>query len=42
VREVGILGVGQTPVGEHWDISLRNLGAMAVVRALEDAGLERP
>lgn len=42
MREVGILGVGQTPVGEHWDISLRNLGAMAVVRALEDAGLERP
>lgn len=42
MRKVGIIGVGQTEVGEHWDASLRNLGARAVTAALKDAGLERP
>jgi len=40
MREVAILGLGQTPVGEHWEISLRDLGAQAVVAALKDVGLE--
>jgi acetyl-CoA C-acetyltransferase len=39
---VSIVGIGQTPVDEHWDISLRVLGAEAVLRALEDAGLDAP
>ncbi|MEO8393607.1 MAG: thiolase domain-containing protein [Chloroflexota bacterium] len=39
MREVAIIGVGQTPVGEHWDASLRMLGADAVRAAIEDAGI---
>lgn len=42
MREVAILGLGQMPVGEHWEMSLRDLGAQAVVAALEDAEIERP
>lgn len=37
--EVAIIGIGQTPVGEHWDASLRSLAADAVHAALGDAGL---
>ena len=40
MRDVFIVGVGQTPVGEHWDRGLRELGAEAVRAALDDAGLE--
>ena len=42
MREVSIIGVGQTPVGEHWQKSLRELGAEAVRAALADAGIEKP
>lgn len=42
VRDVSIVGIGQTPVGEHWERSLRGLGAEAVLTALQDAGIERP
>lgn len=38
MRDVAIIGVGQTPVGEHWDSSLRMLAADAVRAALNDAG----
>lgn len=41
MRDVYILGVGQTAVGEHWELGLRELGAAAVRAALDDAGLER-
>lgn len=40
MRDVFIVGVGQTAVGEHWDRGLRELGAMAVRAALDDAGME--
>jgi acetyl-CoA C-acetyltransferase len=40
MRDVAIIGVGQTPVGEHWESSLRMLAADAVSAALEDAGLD--
>lgn len=40
MKDVFILGAGQTPVGEHWDLSLRELGAAAIREALDDAGLE--
>jgi len=40
MRDVFIIGAGQTPVGEHWDLGLRELGAAAVRAALADAGLE--
>ena len=39
MRDVAIIGIGQTPVGEHWDTSLRALGADAVRAALDDAGI---
>lgn len=41
MRNVAIVGVGQTPVGEHWGKSLRELGAEAVSAALKDADLQR-
>lgn len=41
MREVAILGVGQTPVREHWDISLRALAVEAGRAALADAGADR-
>jgi acetyl-CoA C-acetyltransferase len=36
-----IIGIGQTPVAEHWDKSLRHLAADAVLAAMRDAGIER-
>jgi acetyl-CoA C-acetyltransferase len=42
VRDVCIIGIGQTPVGEHWFKSLRILGAEAVHAALVEAQIERP
>ncbi len=41
MRDVSIIGIGQTPVGEHWDRSLRHLGYEAVKAALSDANIER-
>ena len=37
-----VAGIGMTPVGEHWDVSLRNLALDAISAALEDAGGLRP
>ncbi len=39
MREVSIIGMGQTPVGEHWHKSLRHLAGEAVLAATRDAGL---
>jgi acetyl-CoA C-acetyltransferase len=36
-----IVGIGQTPVAEHWDKSLRHLAADAVLAAMRDAGIDR-
>lgn len=41
MREVAILGIGQVPVGEHWDKRLVELAGDAVFAALEDAELGR-
>ncbi len=41
MRDVSIIGIGQTPVGEHWDRSLRHLGYEALKAALVDANIER-
>lgn len=38
MREVVIAGIGQTPVGELWDISLRSLAYQAIKAARLDAG----
>lgn len=40
--EVIVAGIGQTPVGEHWDRSLRQLAAQAILAALKDSGGLRP
>ncbi len=40
MRSVAILGIGQTPVDEHWEKSLRDLAGEAVFAALQDAGLQ--
>lgn len=42
MRQVAILGVGQTAVREHWDQSIRHLAVNAGRAALLDAGIERP
>lgn len=39
MREVAVLGIGQTKVDEHWDKSLRELAGEAVLSALADAGV---
>jgi len=40
--EVVIAGIGQTPVGEHWDISLRSLAARAIQAARRESPEIRP
>lgn len=40
MREVAIIGIGQTVVDEHWDKSLRELAGEAVFAALKDARRE--
>lgn len=41
MRDVAIIGVGQTDVGEHWDRSIRDLAVEAILAARRDAGVER-
>ena len=40
MRDVSIIGIGQVPVGEHWDKSLRELGYYALNAAMRDAKVE--
>ncbi|MGB5846685.1 MAG: thiolase domain-containing protein [Anaerolineales bacterium] len=42
MTDVVIAGVGQTPVGEHWDTSLRELALQAIEAAIQDAGGIQP
>ena len=39
MREVAVLGVGQIPVREHWELSLRDLAITAGRAAMADAGV---
>jgi acetyl-CoA C-acetyltransferase len=41
MREVAVLGIGQTPIEEHWEKSLRVLAGEAALAALQDAGITR-
>lgn len=41
MRQVAILGIGQTSIDEHWEKSLREIGGEAAFLALQDAGLEK-
>lgn len=40
--DVLVIGVGVTPVGEHWDLSLRELALQAIQGARAEAGMLRP
>ena len=37
MQQVAIIGIGQTPVDEHWDKTLRELAGEAIFAALKDA-----
>lgn len=39
MREVAVLGIGQTRVDEHWDKSLKELAGEAILEALKNANL---
>jgi len=41
MRDVSIIGIGQTVVAEHWDRSIRDLAVEAALKARQDAGVER-
>lgn len=41
MRPVYIVGIGQTPVGEQWERSLRHIAHDAILPAMRDAGIER-
>ena len=40
MREVAVIGIGQTEISEQWDKSLRELAGDAVLKAMADAGLD--
>ena len=42
MTEVVVVGIGQTEVGEHWDIGLRDLAFAAIQEAVRDAGGVKP
>lgn len=41
MRKVAILGIGQTKIDEHWELSLREIGGSAAFAAMQDAGLDK-
>ena len=41
MRQIAIIGIGQTKVLEHWDKSLKELGGEACFAAMKDAGLNK-
>lgn len=41
MRQVAILGIGQTKVDEHWDKSLKELGGEACFAAIQNAGMDK-
>ena len=40
MREIAIIGIGQTKVHEHWQRSIRDLAGEAISAALKDANRE--
>ncbi len=35
-----IIGAGMVPVGEHWDMALRDMATDALLKAMDDAGID--
>jgi acetyl-CoA C-acetyltransferase len=42
MTDIIVAGIGQTQVGEHWDISLRSLALQAIQAAVQDSGGLKP
>lgn len=42
MTDVVIAGIGQIPVGEHWDLSLRQMAVRAARAAIDDSGGMQP
>jgi acetyl-CoA C-acetyltransferase len=42
MTDVVIAGIGQIPVGEHWELSLRQMGVRAILAAIKDGGGLQP
>ncbi|MEN6571001.1 MAG: thiolase domain-containing protein [Anaerolineaceae bacterium] len=42
MTDVVIAGIGQIPVGEHWDLSLRDMAVKAIQAAIKDGGGLKP
>src|SRR5574342_25304 len=42
MTDIVIAGIGQTEVGEHWDIGLRDLAFAAIQDAIKDSGNLKP
>ena len=40
MRDVSVIGIGQTQVGEHWEKSFRDIAVEAVLTATGDAGVQ--
>ncbi len=40
MREVAVIGIGQTKVEEHWDKSLREIAGDAALMALQECGID--
>ena len=38
---VSIIGVGETKVGEHWDVSLRDLAVQSLHSAIENSAVDK-
>lgn len=39
MRAVSIVGLGQTPVNEHWGMGIRDLATQAIIAAMDDANI---
>lgn len=42
MTDVVVAGIGQIPVGEHYETSLRSMGVQALLKALQDSGNLKP
>jgi acetyl-CoA C-acetyltransferase len=41
MREVAVIGIGQTKVEEQWDKSLREIAVESIINAIHDSGVEK-
>jgi acetyl-CoA C-acetyltransferase len=41
MSDVYVVGIGQTAVSEHWDLSLRDLAVESIIRSIKDAEIDK-